>query len=81
MRLNDFYQELRSKFTLTLDWDLAHEVASAMTAAQNTGSGTFSHDGKDYIITAVWLDQCISYNCNPATCYTDWNLTEVPHGA
>jgi hypothetical protein len=78
MRLSEMILDIQARFDVVSDHELAGRIAEAMTEADHRGrEGFFTHEGVTYEFTAQWKDGCINYDCNPATCYTDWNLTEV----
>jgi hypothetical protein len=78
MRQKEFVTMIRRSFPIFDDHDLAGEIAEAMFDASTTGRGnigSFRHDGKVYYVKTTWYDGCINYACNPATCYTSYELT------
>lgn len=75
MRLKDMMIYLREEFVITYGAVAAEPIADALAAAQHGGVGTFTWDGTLYTITAVWQDGCIAGDCNPATCYTNWEIS------
>jgi hypothetical protein len=77
MRLPDFITHIHDTFKLDTNDPAVLDIARAMHNADRMGTGMFTHDGVAYKITAAWKDGCIAGDCNPATCWTDWNLTEV----
>lgn len=75
MRRNEFFADIRDKFPEILtDEIFGLTVATAISIAEDKGHAWFMCDNVRYKIEAVWVDHCINYNCNPATCYTDWTI-------
>ena len=74
MRLNDFILDIQQRFPVQSNRELAGDVADAMTDANLKGTGTFTYEGNEHKITAQWKDGCYRGDCNPATCYTNWEL-------
>lgn len=77
MRLKDFIVEMQNRFVNTYGAVAAEVIADAMNEANHRGYHTFEWNGVIYKITAVWKDGCLSGDCNPATCYTNWEIHNV----
>jgi len=75
MRLHDFITYLREHFRVQNDAEARRIIADAMSAADSNGSCTFWLDGAEYTITAEFKHGCINYDCNPATCWTEWTIS------
>jgi hypothetical protein len=79
MRLYAMITHIRETFPEILtDQSKADIVASAMTEADHDGHATFTYNGIEYTMRAVFDHGCINWDCNPATCYTNWTLDTVP---
>lgn len=74
MRQQEFINALRDSFPVN-DMACAVTLANAMHVAQVEGSAPFTWGDASYVITCTWYDGCISGDCNPATCYSSWDLT------
>lgn len=74
MRFQPFIEYMRDEFQLLTDPELAHTIAMAISVAEIDHVATFEGDGVTYAVCANWYDGCISGDCNPATCYTNWTL-------
>lgn len=75
MRYNDFVQALNKQFDLTNNPGVAYSISEAMLHATAAGTGVFMHEGLEYTVMQVWVDGCINGDCNPATCWTNWEVT------
>lgn len=78
MRQNEFILDIQQRFPIESNHDLAVDIANAMHDAVTNGRGrigSFEHDGVVYFVRTEWYDGCIGGDCNPATCYTNWELT------
>lgn len=75
MRLKDFIVEMQNRFVNTYGAVAAEVIADAMRIANNKGEATFEWNGELYKITAVWQDGCYKGDCNPATCYMNWEIS------
>jgi hypothetical protein len=82
MRQYPFLDDIRARFPIHDDHDLAVEIAEALYDASKIGGGqigSFEYDGVVHFIRTDFVHHCINWDCNPATCYTDWTLTtETP---
>lgn len=75
MRRNDLIKDIQEKFPeLPKHRELALDIVQAIQDAEEHGAGTFWWDGVPYKIEARWVDGCISGDCNPATCWTDYSI-------
>lgn len=80
MRYNDFVNHIRDTFHVAeqQNYDLAVDISDAMTDANRSDRGnigSFDFEGTTYYIRTAWKDGCINYDCNPATCWTDWTIS------
>lgn len=74
MRFAPFVIELQDQFGLLTNHALAETIAVAMHHADMHGLATFSHDGEMYTIAAMFEHGCINYDCNPATCWMEYEI-------
>lgn len=77
MRQSTFIMDLQAQFPITGNEPVARIFADAMEGTCGNGTSSFTYDGQLYKMTAMWKDGCIKGDCNPATCYTDWQLELV----
>lgn len=75
MRFNTFLELMRDRFPILTDEAVRYNLAVALDDAQKHGRGYFGYDGTVYTITQSWRDGCISGDCNPATCWSEWDIT------
>lgn len=79
MREPAFITHLQGMFPrVATEWHAARHVAGAMIRANEHGTGTVFYDHKRYRITMAWTHSCYRGDCNPATCWADWGIDEIP---